>query len=252
MYAAIMLALTAGAAHAQAEAGAWHGLVGAGWERAPAWSGARQDKYTLQPYFDLTWHDRVELSSTDGLSVDLINAGPWHGGLVGTLTWGRSNSDLRELAGKVRTLSNTEQAGGYLEYAFREGVDAGLQLRHDLQGTGSAYGTVYADLGLPPVWGIKHQLSAALEFMNRRAMQRFYGLSASEGASLGSAAYAPAGGVARSALSYQAYLPINGGSGVVLGIEFARLRGAAAHGPLVAGYGDVDQRSLLLSYVLRY
>ena len=218
----------------------------------PTWNGSSQHKREFLPYFDISYADRYELSSTDGLTLDFIDSKPWHGGLAGGLSWGRSYRDLGELAGKVKPLINTEQGGMYLEFEPVDGFDAGVRLVRDVQNTGAVVTTLYTDIGIPtPKW-IETGFRLSADVYNRRAMQRYFGLDDGEASALGVTSYQPAGGWFRTELSYQAYLPVQRTSGLLLTLDASWLRGQAAASPLIRDYGRRVQRGFQLAYIVRF
>lgn len=227
--------------------------LGAGGERLPRWLGAADSKTWAVPYINVNWQDRVEFSTVDGLIIDLLHQGRWHGGLVGTMMWGRSISDLGSLADRgVPTLNNTLQAGTYLEYDVTKELSVGVRLRHDIQGTGAAYGDVYADLDLPAVGYVEHSLRIDAEAMNRAAMRRFFGLSPEVAASLGTTGYQPDGGLSQVSVSYDAFIPTSRSTGVAFAASYGRLAHAAADSPLVRDFGSPSQRSLMAAFVVHF
>ncbi len=201
--------------------------IGAGVERQPNWLGAATHKTRPIPYLDLSWHDQIELSTTDGLSIDVLHGEHWHGGMVGTLMWGRSTRDLGPLANRVNTLNNTEQAGTYLEYAFTKSLSVGARLRHDVQGTGAAYGDIYTELTLPAPGAIEHSIKLDSEAMNGAAMRRFFGVTPEVGTALGTDTYRPNGGFTSIAVSYELFVPTSTHTGISFAIE----RGAVCSVP---------------------
>jgi MipA family protein len=225
---------------------------GAGVERMPKWLGATQSKNQAIPYFDINWQDRVELSSTDGLIIDLIHAKPWHGGLIGSMVWGRSDNDLGELAKAVPTLNNTIQGGAYVEYDFTKELTTGVRLSHDIQSTGAAYGDVYADLDLPGIWLVEHSLKFDMAFMNQSAMRRNFGLSSEAATALNVSAYSPSSGLESATLTYQAFVPTSRSTGFVLGAAWSSLAGRASESPLVRSYGSKIQRTYMAAFLVHF
>ncbi|MBS1189248.1 MAG: hypothetical protein H6R10_1040 [Rhodocyclaceae bacterium] len=225
---------------------------GAGWAQLPRWMGASRQKNFAVPYININWRDRVEFSTNNGLIADLIHAGPWHGGLVGTMMWGRSYNDLGSLSNRIPTLNNTLQAGAYLEYALTKEFNVGVRLRHDIQGTGAAYGDIYANLDLPSPGLIEHSLRIASEAMNRAAMRRYFGISPATAAALGTSPYEPKGGYSQLSLSYDAFVPTSQSTGVALSAGYSRLSGRAADSPLVRDFGSPNQRSFMAAFVYHF
>jgi len=226
--------------------------IGVGVERQPSWLGAATHKTRPIPYLDISWHDQIELSTTDGLSVDLLHGEHWHGGMVGTLMWGRSARDLGALANRINTLNNTEQAGTYLEYAFTKSLSVGARWRHDVQGTGAAYGDIYTEFSLPAPGAIEHSIKLASEAMNGAAMRRFFGLTPEAGSALGTGAYRPDGGFTSISVSYEIFVPTSTHTGISFAVERSRLLGAAARSPLVHDFGTHSQRTAMLAAIVNF
>jgi outer membrane protein len=226
--------------------------IGAGVERLPSYLGAATHKTYPVPYLDINWHDQVELSTTDGLIVDLLHREHWHGGLVGTLMWGRSTRDLGALAIRVNTLNTTLQGGTYLEYSFTKSVTAGIRWRHDVQSTGAACGDVYAEFDLPAPGFVQHSVKLDALAMNRSAMRRYFGISPEVASALGTPSYQPDGGFVSVAATYQLFIPFSKQLGISFAIDWSRLRGAAAQSPLVRQFGSRNQRTLMSAAIYNF
>ena len=226
--------------------------LGAGVDRFPRWLGAGQSKSVAIPYINVNWQDRVQFSTVDGLVIDAIHGERWHGGLVGTMLWGRSTSDLGTLANRVPTRSNTLQAGGYLEYAVTKELSIGIRARHDIQSTGAAYGDIYLDMDLPAPGPVDHSIRVAAEAMNRGAMRRFFGVSQDTAGRLGVAAYQPGGGMSQYSATYQAFIPTSEHTGFALAASLGKLAHAAADSPLVRSFGSPYQRNFMAAFVVHY
>lgn len=225
---------------------------GAGWAQMPRWLGSARKKSFAVPYIDINWRERVEFSTTNGLVVDLLHTGPWHGGLVGTMMWGRSYSDMGSLSSRVPTLTNTVQGGAYLEYDVTRELSIGARLRHDIQGTGAAYGDIYADLDLPSPGLIDHSVRVAVEAMNGAAMNRYFGVAPDTAAALGTAAYRPGGGYSQLSVAYDLFVPTSQATGIALSAGYGRLGGGAADSPLVRNFGSPHQRNAMAAFVYHF
>jgi len=226
--------------------------LGAGQYRLPRWIGARNNETIPIPFFDLNWRDQVELSSADGLVVDLLHGERWHGGLVGTMVWGRSRRDLQALAGRLGTLKDTVQGGVYLEYALTPWFTLGGRWRHDIETTRGAYTDLYAELDLPDIGPIEHSLKLSGEAMNRQAMRRYFGVNEQEARALGIAGYAPGGGASRVFLSYDTFLPTSQHTGFAVSLGTARLVGNAAHSSLIRGFGKTRQNDAMVAFAVQF
>lgn len=226
--------------------------LGAGFERYPRWFGAARNKTLPIPYLNINWQDRLMFSTVDGLTADLIHGERWHGGLVGTLVWGRSGQDLGNLAGRVPTRNNTVQAGAYLEYALTKELSLGWRVRHDIQGTGVAYSDIYADLDLPGIGPIEHSVKASVEGMNKSGMQRFFAVDAATAANLGTSTYLPGAGLSQYSVAYQAFVPTSEHTGFAIGASLGKLTRTASQSPLVRDFGSSYQKNLMAAFVVHY
>lgn len=224
--------------------------IGGSYERAPRWPGAPDLKYEAMPFLDINWRDRVELSSIDGLSIDLIGNDSWQGGIVGTMMWGRSQKDMRALYASLPTLINTLQGGLYLDRVITDGLLVGGRIRHDIQATGAAYAGIYGEWDLPAPGPIEHSLHAEVEYWNRSAQQRFFGIDAASASRLGSEAYKPGAGINAYSLSYQAMLPTSNSTALIFGASFKLLAGPSARSPLIRDHGERLQKSYMAAFVV--
>lgn len=226
--------------------------LGAGQYRLPRWIGARTNETIAIPFFDINWRDQVELSSADGLVVDLLHGERWHGGLVGTMVWGRSRRDLQGLAGRLGTLKDTVQGGVYLEYALTPWFTLGGRWRHDIETTRGAYTDLYAELDLPDIGPIEHSLKLSGEAMNRKAMRRFFGVNEQEARALGIAGYAPGAGASRVFLNYDTFIPTSQHTGFAISVGTARLVGNAANSSVVRSFGKTRQNDAMVAFAIQF
>lgn len=224
--------------------------LGAGLDKLPRWQGARKTEIRRVPYIDINWKDRVELSTVKGLMVDLLDGEKWHGGLIGTMVWGRSTKDLNGL--HVPTLINTLQGGLYLEYAVTPAFSLGVRIRHDIQNTDVSYADAYAELELPKVGYLEHDIHISQEAMNRAGMHRFFGLSAQNANRLGVHPYAPQAGLNKTSITYEGFHPTSESTGFVFGATIGRLNSGAANSPLVKNFGAVIQREFFGAFLYHF
>ncbi|MCL1825100.1 MAG: MipA/OmpV family protein [Betaproteobacteria bacterium] len=227
--------------------------IGAGGMRSPAWLGSSHTRDDFLPYFAFNWRDIVELSVTDGLSIDLLRGSAWHGGLIGTWRRGRSSRDLGALAeAGIATLSHTWQAGVYLEHRPIKNLALGVSLSHDIQSTGSAYGNAYIEWDIPVLKPVEHSIKLNREFMNRSAMRRYFSVPLEAAAALGVQAYRPGAGASGTRLSYEAFLPTSRSTGFALGFHWTRLASKPSASPLVRDYGNKTQRTALAAFLVHF
>ena len=226
--------------------------VGGGFASYPRWLGADKNKIHPVPYLNINWQDRFQFSTVDGLVIDLLHGERWHGGVVGTMMWGRSYRDLGALSASVPTRNNTLQGGVYLEYALTKALSLGWRLRHDLQSTGAAYSDIYADLDLPEIGPVEHSVKLAEEGMNQQAMRRFFGVSQETADRLAVSAYQPGAAASQYSLTYQGFIPTSLHTGFAVGAGVARLARTASQSPLVKDFGSPIQKNFFAAFVVHY
>jgi outer membrane scaffolding protein for murein synthesis (MipA/OmpV family) len=224
---------------------------GIGAQRMPTWQGSKDHRNQGVPYFDIDIPGRGELSTADGLTVDLIHGEHWHGGIYGNWLWGRTHEDLGPLGGKVTSLSPRFQGGGYLEYAFTKKFSVGSHLAHDTNGAG-AYMAVYADYKLPDIWYIQHSIELQVEGMNGPAMRRFFGVTPIEAGNLDTHPWRPGAGGQSADIEYDAFIPTSQQTGFALAVTYGKLFGGAASSPLVNRFGSTRQVTETLAFVYHF
>lgn len=226
--------------------------IGVAAQRTPNWLGANSDQWQPLPFFDIEKPGVGELSSTDGLTLHLPHQGPWEFGIHGDYLWGRSHSDMgAALSGKIPSLSPRVHGGVYTEYQFSQHTALGAKLSHDFTGSG-AYLNLYLDYDLPTIWYIEHSLTIDWRAMNRSAMQRFFGLSASSAAALGTSQWNPGSGSQQVSLNYSVFLPTSQHTGIAASLEYARLLGNAAQSPLITQYGSRNQLEQSIAFIYHF
>jgi hypothetical protein len=225
--------------------------IGGGMQRMPSWVGATSHRNQPLPYVDIDLPGIGELSTVDGLTVDLLHGEHWHGGIYGNYLWGRTHDDLGPLGGKIASLSPRFQGGGYVEYQFDKRWSIGSHVSHDLNGAG-AHLALYGDWRLPDVWYIEHSLELQWEAMNGPAMRRYFGLRPSEAAAIGTAPWRPGAGGDNVYLEYDAFVPTSRHTGFALALNYGRLFGGAAASPLVRRFGSRNQFSQTLAFVVHW
>ncbi|WP_266160232.1 MipA/OmpV family protein [Dyella silvatica] len=226
-------------------------MLGAGYEHIPTWIGSRTYRYRAVPYVDIEWPDHFALSTVDGLRVDLIHDTPWHGGFYANYLWGRDRSELsKRLRRVIRPISPRLQAGGYVEYQATSKLSFGSTLSHDTQDSG-AYLDIYADYELPAIGYLQHSLEWQWQAMNGQAMRRFFGLTPSQARRLDVKSWEPSTGSQQMSLEYDAFMPTSLHTGIVLGLNYSELLGAASESPIVRHYGSSHQFTTSLAFVYR-
>jgi outer membrane scaffolding protein for murein synthesis (MipA/OmpV family) len=250
--ATLLLAAVTGLAHADDADTHTQIALGAGIERMPEWIGANSHRNQAVPYVDIEIPGVGELSTADGLNLDLIDGDKLHGGFYGNYLWGRTRDGLGpRLGGIVNSLGPRVQAGGYLEYHPNKQFSYGANLSHDTAGAG-AYLNLYADYQLPNLGYIEHEFELQWQGMNGAAMNRFFGLNAAQAAALGTPTWRPGAGSQQISLEYDAFIPTSQHTGFALALGYTRLLGQAADSPLVSRFGQRNQFSQTLAFVYHF
>ena len=222
--------------------------MGVGVQRLPSWLGASSHRLEKLPYLDIEWPNKVSLSTQDGLQVDLIGDSTVHGGIYGDYQWGRDTEDLGVLKHRMNSLSPRLTLGGYLEWQLNKQIDLGTNLSHDINGAGS-YLKLYGEWDLPSLGLLQHSLQLSWQAMNGAAMNRFFGITASQATTLDVLPWRPGPGGQLAALEYDLFVPTSKHTGLALGLSYGRLLGAAASSPLVTRFGSTTQLTESLAFV---
>ena len=225
--------------------------LGAGMERMPSWPGASSDRGEPIPYVDIEVPHRLSLSTLDGMQIELLHGEIMHGGIYGDYQWGRDRGDLGALGGKIASLSPRLNLGGYMEWQLTRQIDVGVDLSHDTYGAG-AYLQAYAEWDLPAMGVLEHSVELHWQAMNAAAMNRFFGLTATEADALGVSAWKPAAGSQLASLEYDLFVPTSKRTGVAMALVYGRLLGDAADSPLVSRFGSRTQLSESLAFVYHF
>jgi len=222
--------------------------AGIGIEHLPSWAGARTSRYQPIPYIDIEIPDRLDLSTQDGLQVDLIGGRALHGGIYGDYQWGRESDDLGVLRHRIAPLSPRLTLGGYLEWQLDTQIDVGGDLSHDTRGAG-AYLKLYAEWDLPSVGLLQHSLQLSWQAMNAPAMNRFFGISPDQAGALNVRPWQPGAGSQFATLEYDLFVPTSKHTGFAAALIYGRLLGDAGDSPLVTRFGSRTQLSESLAFV---
>jgi len=226
---------------------------GVGAQRLPAWLGAKHQRAQAVPFFDFELPGKAELSSVDGLTIDVMRGKHWHGGAYADIVWGRSRGDLGpRLSPTVKRIDDRLAAGGYLENELDKTVTIGARAMRELGGHG-AYADLYADLTLPKMFThVEHGFEFSVRAANAASNRERFGLDATQAARLDLAPSRPGASWQQAAVQYQIFVPTSPHTGIAANIEYARLLGEPARSPLVKGFGQCAQVSEGLAFVYHF
>ncbi|MBS0200038.1 MAG: MipA/OmpV family protein [Proteobacteria bacterium] len=227
--------------------------IGAGVQRLPAWLGAKHQRTQAVPFFDIELPGKAELSSVDGLTVDVVRGKHWHGGLYADIVWGRSRGDLGpQLSPVVKRINDRLAGGGYLENEINKTVTIGARALRELGGNG-AYADLYTDITLPKMFThVEHGFEFSLRAANAASNRERFGLDASQATQLNLAPSRPGSSWQQAALQYQIFVPTSQHTGIAANVEYARLLGDPARSPLVKNFGQRNQISEGIAFVYHF
>ena len=227
--------------------------IGVGAQRLPAWLGAKHQRTQAVPFFDIELPGKAELSSVDGLTIDIVRGQHWHGGLYSDIVWGRTRSDLGpRLSPVVKRINDRLVAGGYLENEINKTVTIGGRAIRELGGNG-AYADLYADINLPKVFKyVDHGLEFSVRAANAASNRERFGLDAAQAAQLDLVPTHPGASWQQAAMTYQGFIPTSEHTGIAFNIEYARLLGDPARSPLVKSFGQRNQISEGIAFVYHF
>lgn len=253
---AITLAGCSLAAHAQESPQASDApvyAVGAGAQRLPAWLGAKHQRTQAVPFFDIELPGKAELSSVDGLTVDIVRGKHWHGGAYADIVWGRSRGDLGpRLSPTIERINDRLAAGGYLENEINKTLTIGGRAMRELGGNG-AYADLYADVTLPKMFKyVEHGFEFSVRAANAASNRERFGLDATQASQLNLTLSRPGASWQQAALQYQIFVPTSQHTGLAANVEYARLLGEPASSPLVKGFGQRTQLSEGIAFVYHF
>lgn len=225
--------------------------LGAGFIYQPTYDGSRRYEFEFLPNVDITWRDRVFLSTEDGLGVNAIrwgrfNAGPFLDYQFDEHRRGSPTIDaLGEVEGGLR-------AGLFAEYdASEEGWRVFAKLRRDVGNHRDGLsGELGGEGGARLAQSLGGLLRLTLGWGDREALRPFFGVDATQSSASGLAAYDPNGGLRdltlepRVEYEFGAHWSVSGIAG------YRRLLSSADRSPIVREVGSPNQYSagLLLNY----
>jgi len=250
--AALSLSLAIAAAPALAQSASegdsdWSVRLGAGAIVQPEYPGSDEMKITPIPDFDVTWRNRVFLNMQNGIGVYALKSDTATLGASVGVHFGRDEDDGDRLNG-LGDIDTTAQAKLFGSYNFGW-VEFGGELARDLgEGDGFALDlNAGHPMKLTPQWRVNPALGAT--FADDDYMQSWFGVTSSQAARSGLAAYDADGGLmsAYAKVDVQYFVSKEW----VLGSSFKveRLMGDAADSPVVE---DETQPSVLFTISRRF
>ena len=222
----------------------WTVDVGASFIATPRFEGSKRLLYLPLPYVGVTWRDTLFASIKDGVGANLYNTDLLKAGIVARPNFGRYRSnDRRHLTG-LTDVDATVEAGAFVRYTPVPYLATSLEVR---QGVGGHEGLVAewsADLSAPPLLDDKLFLSVGprVSASSQPYNRAFYGVTATESARTGYAAYRPSSGLRSVGVGTGAIYRVTDTVTFSLFADYARLVGPAAKSPIVKGKGGSENQ----------
>ena len=251
--AAAALALVAAPAFAQEEGGR-RVRIGLGAQLTPDYPGA--DQVSVGPFGSFSL---ARIGNTfsfeapdESFGFSVLDLNGFELGPAVSLQGSRKDKDVGVPIGKVKT---TIEAGGFLQYEFRDRFRVRGELRKGLGGHDGLIGELSGDFILRDGDKYVFSIGPRLTITDKEYQRAYFGVTPAQSAATGLAPYTPDGGVqsigATAGLLYQ----FTQSWGVGAYARYDRLVGDAADSPIVRSFGSKDQfsggLSLTYTFVVR-
>lgn len=240
--AVVSAALVAAPAPAQTPSGDTRLTIGGGGLFAPTYLGSDDYEVDPLPLIDLR-HDRLFLSTRDGLGANLLERGSnWKAGPVIKYRWARDQDDDSALRG-MGDVDGAGEAGGYVHYDLRP-FKIGAEVRQGFGGHEAVVGDIFASWSTNLTNSLMLTAGPRATLASKDFTQTYFGVDPGQSARSGYRQYSPDG-------AYMSYgfganltymlterLSLGGFAGV------DRIAGDAADSPLVDQAGSPTQARL--------
>ena len=224
--------------------------VGGGIGLSPRFEGAKTDGLQPLPYIDASWHDRVFLSTDDGLGVNLLNK---HGFYTGPFVWisdGRRAGSSDHLNG-LSDVHTVAIGGLFARYEFNDAFDIFGRVHHDLaRDRRGLTADIGAELDLPVTDTLIAGLKTTATWAQGDALQPLFGITPAEAESSGFAAFSPGNGWRDVTVEPSLTLLLDEHWALTGLVTYERLLPAVSRSPLIADQGNANQLGfgMILSY----
>lgn len=231
LFAAIGCAEAGAQTAPSAAAPKWDVRMGVGAMVKPEYPGGKDYELSPVPDLDITWRNRVFLNVQNGLGFYAVKTPKYTLGASVGAHFGRDEGDGDRLRG-LGDIDTAAQARLFARYLFGP-IDFGAALARDL---GASEGFTL-DLSaahtfqLGRRWQLKPGISATLA--DEDYMQTWFGVTQSQSARSGLAAYKPGGGLASAGLFLNVSYSLTDHWTLGSSVKVERLLGDAADSPVV-------------------
>jgi MipA family protein len=209
--------------------GSLEGQVGALGMYAPSYEGSDQHKFAPFPMIDLTWNERVFLTSRDGVGAYAISTENFKLGGALNYSFGRDEDDV-----DLNGIGGVDDGAVLAMVAkFNYGpFFMGSNLSHQMTGDDTGFLlTVSAGSAIPVTDDLMFMATASLQAADNAYMDSYFGVSNAEALIGGVNAYEPGAGLKSVGLSVGANYNVTGNWNVVALGSYTRLIGDAADSP---------------------
>lgn len=239
LLAPVAFALVASPAAAQ-EQGGRKIRLGLGAQLAPKYPGA--DDVTVFPFGSFSIARRGETfafeAPDESISINLLGRDGFGIGPSLGFQSSRKDSDVGVPIGKVK---NTIEAGGFVQYQYRETVRLRGELRKGLGGHDGLIGEVSADLIMRDGDNYVFSIGPRVRITDKDYQRAYFGVTPAQSARTGLPVFTPGGGVQSVGATAGLMHQLGKRWGMTGYIRYDRLVGDAADSPLVRQYGSRDQ-----------
>lgn len=230
----------------------WSFTIGGLGYYSPTYEGSDSSDFSVFPYLDIRWRNRLFLSARDGLGGNLVATPDFTLGGAFNYYWGRNDDDDDVLNGMEDIEGGIE---GSLFAKLRHGPwGLNATLRQGL--TGSDSGTVFTIGGgytFMPMDNLRLVLNADASLVSGNYANTWFGISSSEAAASSLlSAYEAEAGWKDYGLGLTAIYSWNKRWGLMGLLKFKRLQDNVADSPLVKTVGSENQISGGLGLTYRF
>ncbi len=231
--------------------GDWYLTLGATGMRAPSFEGSKDYLFRASPVISLGKAGKAArfVSRNDGISLSLIDRGPFRAGLNGEILFGRESKD--QLAG-LDPVRFGGEIGGFAEFYPTDWLRVRGEVRHGIR----THDGIVADLTADAFYDITPQVRISggprATFATSGYFETYYGVNATEAAASGLTAYAPEGGMKSAGAGGAVTWKVTDALTTSAFAEYAKLTGPAADSSLVKERGSENQFTVGLTLTYRF
>jgi MipA family protein len=223
-------------------AGLWTVTIGGQAAIQPGYEGAKDDNLGLMPIFGIHPAGSADQfrSPIDSPSITLFDLGDFRAGPVANYVPARIASHYSTLTG-LGDVNATYEVGGFVEYLPVDWVRARVEVRRGFGGSDGVFADASTDF-IAPLWQrLTWSGGPRLSFANDAATAPFFGIDEAQSLASGLPAFDAKGGLHATGAGSQLRYQVTPQWETHAYVEYDRLLGDAASGPLVAQEGSANQ-----------